>query len=40
MLIDEQMPQWEQRFVRAEPVDATSPVTYEAIRRIDSSSRP
>jgi hypothetical protein len=35
MLIDEQMPRWEQHFVRAQPVDAAPSTTYDAIRRID-----
>jgi hypothetical protein len=35
VLIDEQMPWWEQHFVRAQPVDAAPSATYDAIRRID-----
>jgi hypothetical protein len=40
MLIDEQMPQWEQHVVRAEPVDAAPQTTYDAIRRIDFFDSP
>jgi two-component system chemotaxis response regulator CheB len=35
MLIDAQMPDWEQRLTRAEPVDATVEQTYRAIREVD-----
>src|SRR5919106_2668598 len=34
-LIDEQMPQWELHFARAEPVNALPRRTYDAIRRVD-----
>ncbi|MFI7063734.1 hypothetical protein ACIBL3_22300 [Kribbella sp. NPDC050124] len=35
MLIDTQMPEWEQRLTRAEPVDAGVERTYRAIREVD-----
>ncbi len=35
MLIDTQMPDWEQRLTRAEPVDAAVDRTYRAIREVD-----
>jgi two-component system chemotaxis response regulator CheB len=40
MLIDAQMPDWEQRLTRAEPVDAAVEQTYRAIREVDLRTSP
>lgn len=40
MLIDTQMPVWEQRLTRAMPVDAAVPQTYRAIRKVDLFESP
>ncbi|MFF0344185.1 hypothetical protein [Kribbella sp. NPDC004875] len=40
MLIDTQMPEWEQRMTRAAPVDADVRRTYQAIREVDLFRSP